>query len=315
MNSHQNTAGVYVTLQDLIRLQYRARGFTFLPRQPIHSLLTGTHASRMRGRGLNFEEIRGYLPGDDTRTIDWKVTARTGKPHVRVFTEERDRPAMLVVDQRVSMFFGSKVSMKSVTAAETAALGAWRVLSVGDRVGAVVFDDVDMIEVRPHRSRQTVMRILQAVVEKNNALRATSNIKPNPAMLNEVLETVARTAAHDYLIAIISDFDGADDDTRRIVSRLAQHNDVLAVSIYDPLATDLPDRGRWTVSDGELQIEMDISQAKVRKRVAEFADQRLQAIMSWQRELGVPVLPLTTDEDPVTQVRRLLGYAPRMQRG
>ena len=307
--------GVYVTLQDLIALQYRARGFSFLPRQPIHSLLTGTHASRMRGRGLNFEEIRGYLPGDDTRTIDWKVTARTGKPHVRVFTEERDRPAMLVVDQRVSMFFGSKVSMKSVTAAETAALGAWRVLSVGDRIGAVVFDDVDMIEVRPHRSRQTVMRILQAVVGKNNALRADIDIKPNPAMLNEVLETVARKAAHDYLIAIISDFDGADDETRRIVSRLAQHNDVLAMSIYDPLATDLPDRGRWTVSDGELQIEMDISQTKVRKRVAEFAYQRLQAIMSWQRELGVPVLPLTTDEDPAMQVRRLLGYAPRMQKG
>ena len=306
--------GVYVTLQDLIALQYRARGFSFLPRQPIHSLLTGKHASRMRGRGLNFEELRVYLPGDDPRTIDWKVTARTQKPYVRVFTEERDRPAMLVVDQRLSMFFGSKVSMKSVTAAETAALGAWRVLSVGDRVGALVFDDSHIAEVSPHRSRQTVMRILQAVVEKNNALRADADVEPNPGMLNEVLETVVRKAAHDYLIGIISDFDGADETTTRIVTRLAQHNDVLALSIYDPLATDLPDRGRWAVSDGELQVEMDIAQTKVRKRVAEFADQRLQAIMSWQRELGVPVIPLTTDEDPAAQVRRLLGYAPRGQR-
>ena len=307
--------GVYVTLQDLIALQYRARGFSFLPRQPIHSLLTGKHASRMRGRGLNFEELRGYLPGDDIRTIDWKVTARTQKPYVRVFTEERDRPAMLVVDQRLSMFFGSKVSMKSVTAAETAALGAWRVLSVGDRVGALVFNDSHIAEVSPHRSRQTVMRILQAVVEKNNALRVDADIAPNPGMLNQVLETVVRKAAHDYLIGIISDFVGADENTRRIVTRLAQHNDVLAMSVYDPLATDLPDRGRWAVSDGELQIEMDIAQTKVRKRVAEFADQRLQAIMSWQRELGVPVLPLTTDEDPATQVRRLLGYAPRLRQG
>ena len=315
MTQYQTNAGVYVTLQDLIRLQYRARGFSFLPRQPIHSLLTGKHASRMRGRGLNFEELRVYLPGDDPRTIDWKVTARTQKPYVRVFTEERDRPAMLVVDQRLSMFFGSKVSMKSVTAAETAALGAWRVLSVGDRVGALVFDDSHIAEVSPHRSRRTVMRILQAVVEKNNALRVDADIEPNPGMLNEVLETVVRKAAHDYLIAIISDFDGADEKTKRIVTRLAQHNDVLAVSIYDPLATDLPDRGRWAVSDGELQIEIDIAQARVRKRVAEFADQRLQSIMSWQRELGVPVLPLTTDEDPATQVRRLLGYAPRVRRG
>ena len=95
-------SGVYVELDELIRLQFKARGFSFLPRQPIHSLLSGRHASRMRGRGLNFEELRDYLPGDDPRTIDWKVTARTGTPFVRVYTEERDRPALLVVDQRIN---------------------------------------------------------------------------------------------------------------------------------------------------------------------------------------------------------------------
>ncbi|MGD8898369.1 MAG: DUF58 domain-containing protein, partial [Acidobacteriota bacterium] len=102
-------------------LEYRAEGYSFLPRQPVHSVLAGRHASRMRGRGLNFEEIRGYLPGDDIRTIDWKVTARTREPHVRVYTEERDRPALLLVDQRQSMFFGSRRAMKSVVAAEVAA--------------------------------------------------------------------------------------------------------------------------------------------------------------------------------------------------
>jgi len=95
------TAGVYMPLDDLIRLEHRTRGaFSFLPRQPVHSLLSGSHASRMRGRGLNFEELRGYLPGDDVRSIDWTVTARTGKTHVRVSSEERDRPAVLVLDQR-----------------------------------------------------------------------------------------------------------------------------------------------------------------------------------------------------------------------
>ena len=120
--------------KSLILLQHRASGrFSFLPRQPVHSLLSGRHASRIRGRGLNFEEIRGYLPGDDVRSIDWKVTARTREPHVRVFTEERDRPAFLVVDQRISMFFGSRRNMKSVTAAELGAAGAWRVADAGDR--------------------------------------------------------------------------------------------------------------------------------------------------------------------------------------
>ena len=118
-----------------------------LPRQPIHSILAGRHASRLRGRGLNFEELRSYLPGDDIRNMDWKVTARMRKPHVRVFTEERDRPTLLVVDQRLSMFFGSARAMKSVAAAEATALAAWRVLEAGDRVGAIVFDDHDLIEI------------------------------------------------------------------------------------------------------------------------------------------------------------------------
>ena len=102
----------------------------------------------MRGRGLNFEEIKDYRSGDDVRSIDWKVTARLQKPHVRVFNEERDRQALLVVDQRLSMFFGSRLSMKSVTAAQAAAIGAWRVLGAGDRVGAIVFNDSDLVEIR-----------------------------------------------------------------------------------------------------------------------------------------------------------------------
>ena len=113
--------GVTTTLDALVRLKHKAQGFTFLPRQPMHSLLAGKHASRLRGRGLNFEEIRNYFPGDDIRAMDWKATQRTGKPHVRVYTEERDRPAFVVVDQRAGMFFGSQRSMKSVTAAELAA--------------------------------------------------------------------------------------------------------------------------------------------------------------------------------------------------
>ena len=176
--------GVYADLDELVRLQFKAMGFSFLPRQPVHSVLSGRHASRLRGRGLNFEEIRRYLPGDDIRTLDWKVTARTRKPHVRVYTEERDRPVVLVVDQRRSMFFGSRRAMKSVTAAEAAALAAWRVLSVGDRIGAIVFDDAGIVEIQPHRSRRRVMQILKAIVEKNHTLKSGSGATTNPAMLN-----------------------------------------------------------------------------------------------------------------------------------
>ena len=302
-------SGVYVTLEALVRLEHRARGFHFLPRQPIHSLLTGRHGSRLRGRGLNFEEIRAYLPGDDIRSIDWKVTARMREPHVRVFTEERDRPAILVVDQRLSMFFGSRLYMKSVTAAELAAAAAWRVFGQGDRVGAVVFDDTTREEVRPHRSRETVHRILEAVVKKNRALSAESDVPPSPPMLNRVLGELALLARHDYLLAILSDFDGADETTRRLVLRLAEHNDVIAVPIYDPLATEIPEEGRLVVSNGELQVELDTARGSTREKLLAFTDRRLGAILEWQNTLGVPVLPVTTAEDPLAQIRRLLGAA------
>ena len=119
-------SNIFVDPKDLIALQFQATGFSFLPRQPVHSVLSGRHGSRLRGRGLDFEELRHYRTGDDIRTMDWKVTARMRKPHVRVFTEERDRPVLLVVDQRISMFFGSRRCMKSVAAAEAAALGSYR---------------------------------------------------------------------------------------------------------------------------------------------------------------------------------------------
>ncbi|HEY6412155.1 MAG TPA: DUF58 domain-containing protein [Edaphobacter sp.] len=132
--------GAYAELNSLVALQYKARGFSLRHNQPVHSLLFGRRASHVRGRGLDFEELRNYVAGDDVRSIDWRVTARMQKPYVRVYSEERDRPTMLVVDQRINMFFRSRRSMKSVVAAEAAALAAWRVSQQGDRICCLTYD-------------------------------------------------------------------------------------------------------------------------------------------------------------------------------
>ena len=262
-----NTPGVYVSLDDLLALEYRGRKVSFLPHQPVHSLLSGRFASRMRGRGLNFEEIRDYRPGDDVRSIDWKVTARLQKPHIRVFNEERDRQALLVVDQRLSMFFGSRRSMKSVAAAEAAAIGAWRVLGAGDRVGAIVFDDRGLTEFRPRRSRSTVLQILTAIVARNQALGVGRGMSASPSMLNNALQQAQRRALHDAVVIIISDFDGADDETHKMVGAMARHNDVVALLVHDPLQSDLPASASMTVTDGELQIHLEVGRESVRKSI------------------------------------------------
>jgi uncharacterized protein (DUF58 family) len=302
--------GVYVDLDDLIALEYRGRNVSFLPHQPVHSLLSGRFASRMRGRGLNFEEIRDYRAGDDVRFIDWKVTARLQKPHIRVFNEERDRQALLVVDQRLSMFFGSRRAMKSVTAAEAAAIGAWRVLGVGDRIGAVVFNDRDFVEIKARRSRATVLQILTVIVAQNRALGIGRGIAGAPPMLNSALERAQRRALHDATVIVISDFDGTDDTTRKIIGAMTRHNNVVALLVHDPLQSDLPASARMTVTDGELQMQLEVGRDSVRKSIEQATQQRLKGVFAWTHELGVPVLPLSAAEDTAPQLRRLLGAMP-----
>lgn len=313
MASSADTSGVYATLEDLVRLRHQARGFSFLPKQPVNSLLAGRHASRLRGRGLNFEEIRKYLPGDDIRQIDWKVTARTRKPHARVYTEERERPVILLVDQRLGMFFGSQLKMKSVTACELAALAAWKTLGVQDRVGAVVFNDSEAISIRPRRSQATVMRIFQQILQMNRQLRASAKTRPNPAMFNEALRRARQLAPHDSLVVLITDGDGSDGNTQKLVAEIAQHNDVVLAFVFDPLEANLPELFHVVISDGERQLELDSSAAELRPRFREaFAEQRERG-KHFLLTREVPVLPISAAEEALSQLASLLGQPRRMR--
>ena len=298
---------VYADLDELVRLRYQATGFSFLPRQPVHSILSGQHASRLRGRGLNFEELRGYLPGDDTRNIDWKVTARTRKPYVRVYTEEKDRTVWLLVDQRISMFFGSRWKMKSVTAAEAAALAAWRVLGSGDRVGALVYDDSDLSIIPPHRSQERVMEILRQIVDRNHALHARSGVTAGPQMLNQALQRVSALAHHDCLVCLIGDGTGINPETRQHVTRLTEHNDVLSVFIYDPLEQTLPDAGRLVFTDTVTQLDFNTGKSALRQAYQSDFKERMERMEATSRQHSIPILQVHTAAPVLDQVREQLG--------
>lgn len=301
---------VSVDLAHLRRLEGRARTLSFLPRQPAGSALNGRHASFMRGRGLNFEELREYLPADDIRSIDWKVTARTGKPYVRVFTEERDRPTLIVVDQRMSMYFGSVLNMKSVTAAECAALAAFRVLDQGDRVGGIVFSDDSIAEIRPKRSRSSLNVLLSTLAHANAQLKADA---PNvtPVSLNRVLKSVGRIAPRNHLIIIFSDFDIIDEQTRKLLRGMSLHNDLVLGLITDPAADNVPRDIRMVISDGDLQANLDTRDVTTHQKLSSMLSDRLREILDFRRTLGVPVLPLSSAEDSLSQMRRLMGLAPK----
>ena len=302
---------VYADLDALVRLQFEATGFSYLPRQPVHSVLFGRHASRLRGRGLDFEELRVYRPGDDIRAMDWKASARARRPQVRVFTEERDRPVWLLVDQRASMFFGSRERTKSVTAAEAAAVSAWRVQGLGDRVGAVVFDDTREIALTPRASRNQVMRILGAVVELGHGLSARQ--VADPGALNRALQRLAPAVAHDALVVLITDALGADETSARIVTQINRHNDVIVGLVYDPMERALPDAGRLRFTDGRGELDADTGRTRLREQFSADFARRVERIQSLSRRQAIPLLTLATDRPVLEQLRDQLGRrgAPR----
>ena len=298
---------VYVSLGQLMALQFQTRGLSFVARQPQGSILAGNHASRLRGRGLNFDELRRYQPGDDLRHLDWRASLRTGKPVIRTFTEERDRPALIVVDQRMSMFFGSVRSFKSAVAAELGALAAWMVFNAGDRVGGLVFNDEHIDSVAPLRSRKRVEALCSRIVQRNAALSAGNPDHEADGQLDKVLQRCLALAGHDHLICIVSDFAGAGDRTLQLMRQLSAHNDVIALQVYDPLALNVPDSGHLMVTQGQLQVELAVQKRQVRQPLGDFLGGRLRDVASLLRRSQVPLLMISTALPAVDQLRDELG--------
>ncbi len=299
--------GIYTDLHALMRLRYSARGFSYLPRQPVRSLLSGRKRSRLRGRGLDFDELRHYRPGDDIRTMDWRVTNRTGKPHVRVYTEERDRPVIVMVDQRLPMFFGSQRKMKSVIAAEVAALTAWRVLGVGDRVGAILFNDTRQVEAKPTRNDRRVIGWLGDLVAMNNELSVAPGQSSNPEGLHDALRMLERAVGHDYLVVIISDFYGWNEAVLNTICRINRHNDIICSLVFDGLERDISGASQLVVSDGKFQLEIDPERQELGKKFEASFQSSVGQVQGELRRHHIPVLPLDTVTDVTRQLQEKLG--------
>ncbi|MDG1065841.1 MAG: DUF58 domain-containing protein [Luminiphilus sp.] len=304
------SAAAYVALKDLVRLRYRAQGFSYRPAQPVNSVLTGRKRSRLRGRGLDFDELRHYRPGDDVRNMDWRVTHRTRTPFIRVYTEERDRPVWVVVDQRLAMFFGSRHQMKSVGAAQTAALSAWRVIGVGDRIGALLFNDTTSKVYRPSRSPGALMRWLAELVSMNNQLVADSNEPSRSSALSEALQTLSRYLTHDSLVIVISDFDGWDDQCLSTVKAIRQSNDVIAALVTDPLERSLASADQLVVSDGAFQIQVESKKKAADARFSAKFDAHIDRLGETFKRHEIPLISLTTESDIASQLLRQLGGNP-----
>ncbi|MBU2893608.1 DUF58 domain-containing protein [Colwellia sp. D2M02] len=292
---------IYSEFKQLKGLQSRARKLSFLPKQHSNSVLAGRHSSRIRGRGLSFEELRDYRVGDDIRSIDWRVTARTGKPHVRIYAEEKDRSALIIVDQRVNMFFGSKLNMKSVTAAESAAICAYRILEQGDRVGGVVFNDNKINAFKPSKKPQSLEQFINTLSQFNLALHCELPLPVKPMLLNQPLEAATRLISHDQMIIIISDFDQVDAATEQYLAQMAAHNDVILCLVTDSINQQLPANLNLNVSDGDKQVTLDTSDKKLHQKLQSTFTERTNKVKNWQHQLGITVIELDASQDTLSQ--------------
>ncbi|AWW29725.1 DUF58 domain-containing protein [Echinicola strongylocentroti] len=293
---------VFTSLEELVRMEYLAHHFSLQARkQKVNTILAGKHASKLRGRGLDFEEVRNYVKGDDIRNIDWKVTARTQQTHTRVFTEEKEKPALIVVDQSKSMFFGSQKRTKAVVAAELAAMLAFRVLKEGDRVGGVVFADEGIDIVFPKRDRKNILRLLEKIVSRNHEL-ATSQAIDFDMALKEVVARIRNIVTHDFLVFFIGDFHRYSPQTIKYLKQIAQHNDVVVAKVFDPMEREIP-KSKFVAGDQQYQVSIDGRKKHLQKQFEEGFDTDLTAFEATLKKHKIPVFSVDTVAPIESQIK------------
>jgi len=298
--------GIHLSAAELIALKPRCNALSLPMHRPSVSALAGAYRSRFRGRGVDFVESRNYLPGDDIRNMDWRVTARTGKPHTKIFQEERERPVLVVVDASPSLYFGTRKRLKSVAAGQLAASVAWAAVRRGDRIGAFLLASDKHRELRPAGGRRGAMRVIQGLVDWLDPDLAHQGHEP----LSVSLQRVRHAVRPGSLIIIISDFFNLDEQCHRHLSRLRQHNDVIGCQVIDPAEQFLP-TGRFPISDGENSAMLDTHQAPSRNKFEQMSADHsdIPRRMFQRHKCGWMVLK--TDDDPVDvlgrELRMLVG--------
>jgi uncharacterized protein (DUF58 family) len=291
-------------LAELVALRGTAHDLNLHARRPVLARLQGSHRSAQRGRGLEFEEVRLYTPGDDARNIDWRVTARRGQPHTKLFREERERPVWLLADLHAGLFFGSRYQLKSSLLLRSSALLAWVAALDGDRFGALIAADENNIRVYPPRTREAgVLPVLEALVE----LQPKNPGVPSPGSLNASLQALRPLLQPGSLILILSDFSGMDERTETALASIALRCDCRLLWLVDPLErSGLPD-GRYRAGLPGRVWWMDgaASHAAWQEKWAA----REQRLSDLARRLNLPLIRLDTP-DPVTEVLPTLLREP-----
>lgn len=287
---------VQINVPVLVQLNRFASGIKLKTGQ-ILARQSGDYQSAFKGRGMEFDESRLYQPGDDIRNIDWRVTARTGKAHTKLFREERERPVFVWVDLRKPMFFATRGRFKSVMAARLASLLAWSANQHGDRIGGVIFSESVHHELKPQRGKAGVLKLINQLVKHPSWQHELVKTIDNKAGV-KALARLLNVARPGSLIFLISDFRNLDDTAVSLISRMSRHNDVLMLFIYDQLEKQLPAAGHYRVSDGTEEVVVDTyDKQRVEGYKHRFID-HIERLRLLSRKHRIHFLSCSTEDDP-----------------
>ena len=297
------SAGAEILPANLVQLRTLARQLPLHKQKKVLNDLAGSHASAIRGRGLDYAEVREYQAGDDIRAMDWRVTARTGDAHIKVFREEKERPVLLVCDLRAAMRFGSRRALKQVLAADLTALFAWAALEHGDRIGALLFNDELETDLRPKTGRKQVLQLLNELT----TMAPSASADPQQRM-QQICRHLRRIARPGSAIYFISDWTGFDADCEQQLHSVTRHCDLVAVHISDPLEAELPPPGLYSLSDGQQRLSLDSTTSRQREEYQQAFSLRMNNLQQQLQRLKVPLIALSTSNaDPLPALRQGLG--------
>ncbi len=289
--------------QTLIALSGAAKRLRTPPTQ-IKAARAGQRLSQFKGRGMEFDEARPYQPGDDIRSIDWKVTARTQKTHTKVFRQERERPVHIWVDNRHAMQFGTKTCFKSVIAAQVATLLAWNTIAQSDRVGGMVFSEQQHDEFRPKMGRSSVLQLIHLLSQATQGQDAEKSVDA----LNHALYRLRRTVKPGSLIYLLSDFNDVEDRQLTQIAQLTRHNDVALVHIYDAIEANLPPSGTYYLQSLTKKLCIQTKSDTVRRQYEQSFKQKQDDLKQFCQKHRLRFLTIATHQNPIELMQNWLNH-------
>lgn len=285
-------AGIDLDVKTLINTRFLAKNLEFPPSKKVSQEINGRYLSTTRGRGIDFDEVRKYQAGDDIRNMDWRVTARTDIPHTKVYKEEKDKPVIIAVDLGSSMQFGTKRALKSVAAAEIAALLGWSANLAGERVGGLAFSEKSHFESKPTHGDKGVLKLINCICKQTE--KKIENLHPN--YFGSALFRLSKVCRSGTSLIIVSDFRSVTKDGWHLIKILSAKCDLFLINLYDPIEKEPPPPGIYGITDGKSRIELNTNDKGTITKYRDFFNSHNKSLLEFCKKNSIFLTDISTGD-------------------